>query len=369
MNPNSTRRWTATLLALGLPVALAAQGSSDRIQRLRERLLERGRDPTPPVSPLQSPERLESPESLEHEAVSPGQKVDSEDLEEAERSSMKTVAAQVLDDAELLSKGGFRLVSDDEPRTLAYPAEPDEAEYVLEVQSQLKIPGAKAPVPHRRLLVVKASRTVGPEGRLAWTFHVEAARESKVVSEDGKPQLVLDSDEDLQGAVVPLDTDLQGVPSRTDQTVTQARYVDWLRLLLPSRPKRPGYGWRTLSPRSLGGRLEALGGIYLYHRRVELGEGREVAVIRGRFQGRGLQQGESQFMSLGQDRVLFDLDRGRVLYREFRMEGSYLRNTPQGPQPYQARIKGLVMERSLLEGLSAEDRKARLNAATALFGQ
>lgn len=405
MNLISTRRSTAMLLALALPAALLAQGSSDRIQRLRERLLERGKgrdeavvaspetpevDPdamvlsdspapvspaTPPALPsagtlkMPEPEVAASEEPLEPEAITPGQEVASDDLDEEARSSMKNAAARVVDDSKMLAEGGFKVVGGDEAVDLAYPEIDGESEYILEVQSQLKIPGSKVPVPHRRLLVVKSSRVKRPDGRLGWTFHVKQARESKVVSEGGQTKLVLVSDEDLEGAVIPLDTDLNGVPSRTDQTFTQARFIEWLRLLFPNRPKRPGYGWRTLSPRSLGSRREAMGGIYLFHRLVELGNSKRIAVIRGRFQGKGAQMGESKFMSMGQDRVLFDLDQGRVLYREFRMEGSYLRNTPQGPQPYQARIKGLVMERSLLEGLSVEGRTARLNAATALFGQ
>lgn len=404
MTLSSKLAWTAALLAVLLPATLPAQGSSDRIRRLRERLLERDRDrdggevpasemvlpevagpgvggvlpgagaagdlslTEPPQPPPEAPPAEAAP-SEEPEDVSPGQEIASEDLDEAERAAMKSIAAKVVDDAELLAKGGFRLRKSTEPVPLVYPTGADEAEFILEVQSQIAMPGSKVPVPVRRLMVIQATRKPQAEGRLEWAYHVVQAKTSKLVTEGGKTQLVLVDDESLAGAFVPLDTDTRGVPSRKDQTVTQSRYIEWLRMLLPSRPKRPGYGWRTLSPRSLGSRKEAVGGVYLLHRLVDLGGKRDVAVIRGRFQGRGAEMGESQFRSVGQDRVLFDLDRGQVLYREFRMEGSYLRNTPQGPQPYQARIKGLVMEKSLLEGLSVEDRKARLNAATALFGE
>lgn len=297
---------------------------------------------------------------------------DSQNLSEEDRQALQGAAtAEGAMDLELVKKGGLTPFVPEGPVSLAYrTTDQGPAEYLLEIQASMRIPGRKAAVPHRRIYTVRTDVVTGDDpGTLDWEFKILDARESRFQQDkDGKLTEVLVINEREKGAITPLITDLLGQQDKDAGLLTDDRALEWLRLVLPERPRKQGFGWRVLLPSELGSRREFSDGLYLLHRMARLPSGQEVAAVRGRFRSRGMEQSKAQFQRLGQDRVLFDVTRGRVLYREFRMEGSYLRKTEKGKQAFQARIKGLLMEKSLLEGLTDKQRIDRLNAANAVFG-
>lgn len=318
----------------------------------------------PPASP--------EPAKLPSVQATSGDSSDHQELAEEDRASMQGAAdAEGVMDLELVRKGGLEPFDPEAPVQLKYlPTSKESAEYLLEIQASMRVPGRQAAVPHRRLYTIKVDVVEGdgPE-TLDWEFRIVDARESQLQGgEDGTYKEVLVRNEEEIGAIVPLVTSILGAKTRAGGILTEDKALDWVRLELPVRPRKLGFGWRTLVPEEVGSRRELSDGIYLLHRMLRLPGGGEVAAIRGRFRSRGQEQATASFQTLGQDRVLFDVTRGRVLYREFRMEGSYLRKTKEGQATYQARIKGLLMEKSLLQGLDGQKRVDRLNAANAVFG-
>jgi hypothetical protein len=273
-------------------------------------------------------------------------------------------------DLELVQKGGLEPFDPPGPVALRYlPTGKDSCEYLLEIQASVRVPGKKAAVPDRKIFTVRATIQESGSDSLRWEFKILDARKTMMSKgEGGRLSEFLVPDEEMIGAIVPLVTDLQGRQDRNAGLLSDDRALEWLRILLPTRPRKVGFGWRTLLPQELGSRREKSDGLYLLHRLVRLPGGQEVAVLRGRFRSRGGDQGNSRFQKQGQDRVLFDLARGRVLYREFRMQGVSLRSGKKGRQTFQARIKGLLMEKSLLKGLKGQQKIDRLNAANAVFG-
>jgi hypothetical protein len=254
-------------------------------------------------------------------------------------------------------------------------ADPEPSEYLLEIQAMLAIPGRSDPVPHRRVYTIVAD-PLGEDdkGHLEWEYRIVDARQSNLVMQDKGMREILVQDKEETGSLVPVVTDHRGMETAAASLSSASKVLEWLRLPLPTQPRKVGFGWRTLQPRRLGSQQEFHDAIYLLHRMVKVGE-RPVAVIRGRFRSAGAsQEGHdketrlARTQKIGQDRVLFDVAGGRVLYREFRLQGSYLKKSPQGTQAFQARIKGLLLEKGLLEGLDGTARIDRLNAASAVFG-
>lgn len=292
-----------------------------------------------------------------------------EGLGAEERAQLRQKRAGRPLNADVAKAGGFTVPDTQHAMDLSYGSPVvGESEYSLEIQSMLRLPGAAAPVPHKRLLIVKGTRTLKGD-TVEFSYKVVKAMRSRLVKKDGKLTEVMTRDPDAEGALSIAQTDKWGYP-KDAATASKDRVLEWLRLRLPRSPKEPGDGWKTMVPFEVGSRKEASLGLYMVERRATDQDhgGRDVAVIEGAFQAGGQETGETRFKTKGLDRVLFDVRKQKVLYREFRMEGVYLRNTPQGPKPYQARIKGLLMEKGLLEKHGGPARVSRLNAAHALFG-
>jgi hypothetical protein len=297
---------------------------------------------------------------------------DGQELDEGDRASLQGAAtAEGVMDLEMVRKGGLEPFVPEGPVAMRYHTTPNGAsEYLLEIQASMRIPGQKKAVPHRRLYTVRVDIVEGDRpDTLDWEFKILDARETQLsATKEGKLEEVLVPNSSEIGAIIPLVTDLLGGQDKKAGLLSDDRALEWLRLDLPVRARKLGFGWRVLLPEELGSRKEFSDGLYLLHRMVRLPGGGEVAAVRGRFRSRGMEQSTASFQTMGQDRVLFDVTHGRVLYREFRMEGSYVRNTKEGRKAFQARIKGLLMEKSLLQGLDGQQRIDRLNAANAVFG-
>lgn len=358
--------------------------AAERLRRLREQLRNRHVEPattpavTPPATPPATREVPVPTATPAATAPGPGAGRGAEELD-AEDLAGLNADAQSEDrmDLEVIRQGGFAPLAGQEAVALTYDVpRPEPAEYLLEIQAMLLVPGRKEPLPHRRIYTIMADQLgKDPEGRLEWEYRIVDARQSNVVMQDKGVREVLVRDEEEIGSMVPLLTDARGVEVGDTSLSPASKVLEWLRLSLPAAPRKRGFGWRNRQPRRLGSEIEYYDGLYLLHRTVTLDGGRRLAVVRGRFRSSGIEQegkdeetrfGRSQ--KNGQDRVLFDLDGGRVLYREFRLQGAYLKKSPQGSQAFQARIKGLLLEKSLLEGLQGTQRIDRLNAASAVFG-
>lgn len=259
---------------------------------------------------------------------------------------------------------GFALVAD--PGKVAFTFDVPErrtTEHLLEIQALLIKPGEEeSPTRHQRLyqfLSVPDGTT--PSGALRDQVKIQSA----LYSEPSKdPKVVLLPRTELQGLEILVAYHPSGVEDQEVGLPTQDRALDWLRLPLAERKVEVGKGWVANLPVDVGDRREVTSALYGLRRVVRF-QGHDVAVLEGRFRSRMQERDDLRRGSLGQDRVLFDLDDGVVLYREFRTEAEMAARGSDAIHRVRARIKGIVFERALFAG--TKDRAGRLAAASDLF--
>lgn len=292
-----------------------------------------------------------------------------EDLDENDQAMLEASARSSVFDQVTVLKGGFEILEDKDQVRFEYDkARRDPEEYVVELQAKIRVPGAPAPMPHRRIYNFLVQRTSErPRREADFEYKVLSALESRLIDKDGEPTEVLVPEKESLGAIIPMRLSNKGEVVLGSGSPTLDRITDWMRLRLPKKDRGVGQGWRTSAPSEVGSQLRHTAAAYQVMRLVRLDKSR-IAVIQGIFREIGGELETSRFQSLGQDRLLFDLDAGRVIYREFRMEGQDVRRVGKADVPFQARIKGLVMEKSLFDDLDGRTKVDRLNACAALFG-
>ncbi len=361
-------------------------GGGDRLRKLKEKILDRQRErdkeavpadpvapatvsgtagpaPTPGAGAVQAGTSGAGGGPAPAPAPAPGSTV---------KSAPALPAEPDLDDVSdldlaALAKAGFEIVDTEDPVKLTYAvAKPRRAEYVEEIQALIAVPGAARPVPHHRLYqIVCQPLPQETRGILRAEYTVVAARHSKLQSE-GK--MVLERVTDEEGLVIPVAFGPDGTEDATLGLPAQDRLLDWLRVNLPDHPVKVGRAWTASVPVDMGDRREVHQAVYLLRRLVRSG-GKTLAVISGRFQHKAVEKRGAQLASLGQERIVFDVTDGALLFREFRLEGLFASRGPGGKMArYQARLKGLVYEAGLFSKTQAS-RLERMQDVLGLFGK